>query len=336
MGNHTRVAETSVRDFEQVEKLTAQLNIAEQDNAQLKSTIGNVERILEIERQDRAATEQKTLTLLADVRKKWARAEEERMEVVKSELVEEREKCNDFENKYRESQSELRKYQSELEAVIQVKNQLKTKLKDYKQRLENVAALEEKRSKKIAVLESEKAELNTTLQQARSQLDESRSLDGKVDALQLIIEQRDHIVKEKDAEIKIKTTEIESFSANQKKYRKTIQDLEAQLKAKSKECGKLQSELEMVKNETLVETDSQLGVQAQLKSEIKEILAENAELKSKEAETKKNDTKVKVDTLEKEKNKNKLMAKVDTIKKDFETEAKEKELMYKEKMSGLE
>ena len=145
--NHTRVAETSVRDFEQVEKLTAQLNIAEQDNAQLKSTIGNVERILEIERQDRAATEQKTLTLLADVRKKWARAEEERMEVVKSELVEEREKCNDFENKYRESQSELRKYQSELEAVIQVKNQLKTKLKDYKQRLENVAALEEKRSK---------------------------------------------------------------------------------------------------------------------------------------------------------------------------------------------
>jgi len=334
--NHTRVAETSVRDFEQVEKLTAQLNIAEQDNAQLKSTIGNVERILEIERQDRAATEQKTLTLLADVRKKWARAEEERMEVVKSELVEEREKCNDFENKYRESQSELRKYQSELEAVIQVKNQLKTKLKDYKQRLENVAALEEKRSKKIAVLESEKAELNTTLQQAKSQLDESRSLDGKVDALQLIIEQRDHIVKEKDAEIKIKTTEIESFSANQKKYRKTIQDLEAQLKAKSKECGKLQSELEMVKNETLVETDSQLGVQAQLKSEIKEILAENAELKSKykEAETKKNDTKGKVDTLEKEKNK--LMAKVDTIKKDFETEAKEKELMYKEKMSGLE
>ena len=31
--------------------------------------------------------------------------------------------------------------------MIKVKNQLKTKLKDYKQRLENVAALEEKRSK---------------------------------------------------------------------------------------------------------------------------------------------------------------------------------------------
>jgi hypothetical protein len=29
-------------------------------------------------------------------------------------------------------------------------------------------------------------------------------VDGKVDALQLIIEQRDQIVKEKDAEIKIK------------------------------------------------------------------------------------------------------------------------------------
>eukprot|EP00092_Neocalanus_flemingeri_P040694 GFUD01044305.1.p1 GENE.GFUD01044305.1~~GFUD01044305.1.p1 ORF type:complete len:1862 (+),score=644.25 GFUD01044305.1:78-5663(+) len=334
--NHTRVTETSVRDFEQVEKLTAQLNIAEQDNAQLKSTIANVERILEIERQDRASTEQKTLQLLTDVRKKWARAEEERMEVVKSELVEEKEKCTDFENKYRESQSELRKYQSELEAVIQVKNQLKTKLKDYKQRLENVAALEEKRSKKIATLESEKVELNTTLQQAKSQLDESRSLDGKVDTLTLIIEQRDQIMKEKDAEIKIKTTELESFTVSQKKWRKTIQDLEEKFKCKSKECSKMQSELEMAKNETLVETDSQLGVQAQLKSEIKEILAENAELKSKckEAETKKSEFKARVGNLEQENTK--LTAKVETIKKDSKKEAKEQEAIYKEKMSGLE
>lgn len=334
--NHTRVAETSVRDFEQVEKLTGQLNIAEQDNLQLKSTIANVERILEIERQDRAATEQKTLQLLADVRKKWARAEEERMEVVKTELVEEREKSNDFENKYRESQGELRKYQSELEAVIGVKNQLKTKLKDYKQRLENVAALEEKRSKKIASLEFEKAELNNTLQHAKSQLDESRTVDGKLDALQMIIEQRDHIVKEKDAEIKIKTTEIESFTQNQKKCRKTIQDLEGQLKSKTKECAKHRSELEVAKNETVIETDSQLGVQAQLKSEIKEILAENAEIKSrfKDAEKKKKDCEKKIDSLETDKKK--LITKLETHKKVAEKEAKEQETMYKEKMSGLE
>ena len=66
-----------------MEKLTTQLNMAEQDNAELKSTVKNMERILEIERQDRAATEQKTITLLEDVRRKWSRAEEERMEVVR-------------------------------------------------------------------------------------------------------------------------------------------------------------------------------------------------------------------------------------------------------------
>merc|ERR1719186_307058 len=334
--NQTRVAETTVRDFEQVDKLTAQLNIAEQDNAQLKSTIANVERILEIERQDRAATEQKTLHLLIDVRKKWARAEEERMEVVKSEMVEEREKCNDFENKYRESQSELRKYQTELEAVIKVKNQLKTKLKDYKQRLENVAALEEKRSKKIAILESEKDDLNTTLQQARSQLDESRSLDGKVEALQLAIEQRDQLVKEKDTEIDIKTAEVESFTENQKRNQKTIHGLEVELKSKSKACAKLKSDMEVVKNETLVETDSQLRVQAQLKSEIKEILVENAELRSnyRIVETEKKEIQVKIESLELDNNK--LVSKADIITKDFEKEAKEQEAIYKEKMSGLE
>ena len=39
---------------------------------------------------------------------------------------------------------------------------------------------------------------------ARSQLDESRCLDEKVDSLQMIIEQRDQILNEKDSELRIK------------------------------------------------------------------------------------------------------------------------------------
>ena len=49
--NQTRVAEHSVREFEQVEKLTTQLNIAEQDNGCLKASVANLERILEQEKQ---------------------------------------------------------------------------------------------------------------------------------------------------------------------------------------------------------------------------------------------------------------------------------------------
>ena len=99
--NHTRVVESSVREFEQIERLTSQLAIADQDNAELKSTIKHMERIMEIERQDRLATEQKTLELLADVKNKWARAEEERMEVKEAELTEVKEKAAGFESKYR-------------------------------------------------------------------------------------------------------------------------------------------------------------------------------------------------------------------------------------------
>ena len=144
--NYTRTAESSVRDFEQVEKLSTQLNIAEQDNAELKATISHMERILEMERQDRAAMEEKTLGVLADVKKKWSRAEEERMEVVRAELTEQKERAANFESKYRETQSDLKKCHAELEATISVKTQLKNKLRDYKQRLENVAAVEDKRS----------------------------------------------------------------------------------------------------------------------------------------------------------------------------------------------
>merc|ERR1712096_179674 len=128
----------------------------------------------------------------------------------------------------------------------------------------------------------------------------------------------------------------ESFTENQKRNQKTIHGLEAELKSMSKECAKLKSDMEVAKNETLVETDSQLGVQAQLKSEIKEILVENAELRSnyRIVETWEKEIQVKIESLEIDNNK--LVSKADIITKDFEKEAKEQEAIYKEKMSGLE
>ena len=114
------------------------------------------------------------------MRRKWSKAEEERMEGVRKELLGERERAEELESRssqivvlvlfvfiisilvsfylvafililfilrWRESVSQLKKTRSELEAVAGVKNQLKTKLKDYKQRLENVASLDQLRSK---------------------------------------------------------------------------------------------------------------------------------------------------------------------------------------------
>ena len=78
----------------------------------------------------------------------------------------------------------------------------------------------------------------------------------------------------------LRTAELDSFTEKQKKLKNIIQDLESELKEKLKECEKLQNDLEVARNDTQVETDSQLTVQAQLKNEIKEILVENAELKS--------------------------------------------------------
>merc|ERR1711892_256299 len=73
-----------------------------------------------------------------------------------------------------------------------------------------------------------------------------------------------------------------------------------------------------------------------LKSEIKEILAENAEMKSKckDAEKQRKEVKAKVGVLNEDKIK--LETKMEGNKKDFKKEIKEQEAMYKEKMSGLE
>ena len=115
-----------------------------------------------------------------------------------------------------------------------------------------------------------------------------------------------------------------------------IQDLESELKEKLKECEKLQNDLEVARNDTQVETDSQLTVQAQLKNEIKEILVENAELKS---QVKSKGEKVK--NLEEkcasaDKDKISLLSKLEAAKINLKKELEDQEEMYKEKMRGLE
>ena len=116
----------------------------------------------------------------------------------------------------------------------------------------------------------------------------------------------------------------------------SIQNLESDLKAKSKECDQLQTELEVAKNETQVETDSQLTVQAQLKNEIKDIFTENAELKSKikRREEKVQALEEKVASADKEKIT--LLSKLEAAKHNLKKELEDQEHMYKEKMKALE
>merc|ERR1719319_1142693 len=349
--NHTRVAEGSVRDTEQVEKLTTQLNMAEQDTAELKSTVKNMERILEIERQDRAATEQKTISLLEDVRRKWSRAEEERMEVVRAELAKERERAEEQEGKWRESQVQLRKVLGDLEAVTGVKNQLKVKLKDYKQRLENVASLDEVRNKNtklvlkqldgdmrnaITKLEAEKKDAEAEVSLCKSQLDESRVLDGKVDALQLIIEQRDQILAEKESELKMKTSEASALVSKQEETRRKVAKLEEAARERVKEVAGLKAQLEAARKDGRVEVDSQLATHKQLQEEVKEAAREITETKAKLklAETEKKETKAKYEKIKTERNK--ASAELDKIKMERDRELVEKEVIYKKKMVDLE
>ena len=108
------------------------------------------------------------------------------------------------------------------------------------------------------------------------------------------------------------------------------------MKGKVKECEKLRAELDVARNETQVETDSQLTVQAQLKNEIKEILTENAEMKSanKSKLEKVKNLEEKVAAADKEKIS--LLSKVEAAKRNCKKELEDQEVMYKEKIKNLE
>ena len=108
------------------------------------------------------------------------------------------------------------------------------------------------------------------------------------------------------------------------------------MKIKVKECEKLRTELEVARNETQVETDSQLTVQAQLKNEIKEILTENSEIKrtNKSMEEKIKNLEEKVTAADKEKISH--ISKLEASKMNHKKELDDQEVMYKEKMKGLE
>merc|ERR1719187_2748554 len=242
--------------------------MAEKEILELKSTIKNTERILEIERQDRASTEHKTLQVLADVRKKWAKAEEQRMEELRTELTEVKEKSGKFETENSALVRQNTALRSELDSVKSVKTQLKNKLKDYKQRLENVATTEHDRTQTIAKLEAEVKGLKTNVSQANDALDETKAAEGKLDALQMIIEQRDHLLAEKDSEIKIKAKEL----------RARLSELEGEVKKKSVQVVKLIEDLEAARNESTLFEESQIGIHTQLKADLKATMKENSDL----------------------------------------------------------
>ncbi|XP_023331360.1 citron Rho-interacting kinase, partial [Eurytemora carolleeae] len=348
----TRTHETSQRDFEATEKLTYELSMAENENTQLKTNIKNLERVLEIERQERSATEHKTLQVLQDVRNKWAKKEEEKLDKLRTELKEEQDKSSELETTLSSTRRELKATKSELESVKGIKTQLKNKLKDYKQRLENVAALEEKRSEKLSILgpglasiqdiattlkqlEHENSKLKEVVSETTSALNESRSIEGKVDALQLIIEQRDQILAEKNAEIKIKSAEVESFAALHTADKKTIQDLESKFRSAQVDLKKLQRDIDNLHMDKS-ETEEVNTTVVQMRTELTEAISEIATLRDQVESGKANEQ-----TLTKEIGKLNLVLEKKDLDKDkvvnrLKKEFQEKEEDWKNKIKELE
>merc|ERR1711915_23314 len=138
--------------------------------------------------------------------------------------------------------------------------------------------MEEKRSEAMDQLERENAKLKENITESRAMLDQSRSVEGKVDALQLIIEQRDQLLAERDAEIKSSKSKLASYMKKHEEDAINISELEAKLKKSQGDLKNVQREVEELQTKT-IEKDEINATVSHMKEELTDAITEISTLR---------------------------------------------------------
>jgi chromosome segregation ATPase len=110
-------------------------NLCQQESKELRGTIGKLEKLLEIERQERSMAEKKSLELLTDLKKKWQEREEERVEQIQNALKKSEAKREKMEMELQDANKILIDREEEIKSLQDLKSSLKTKLKECKNKL---------------------------------------------------------------------------------------------------------------------------------------------------------------------------------------------------------
>jgi len=166
--------------------------LAEKECEELRTTVSRLERLINIEREERKVTEKQTLELLEDVKKKWHERTEDRVQKMREDLQAANTVVQDMEIDMVKKDSELDAKRQEIENLTNTKASLKAKLKDYHGKLETTVAryneqvqyieklekqtkdLEVKNAEKVTENQAKNRRVTVTLNEQRGELEEAR------------------------------------------------------------------------------------------------------------------------------------------------------------------
>merc|ERR1712098_785818 len=123
--------------------------------------------------------------------------------------------------------------------------------------------------------------------------------------------------REKDAEIKIRSTEAATFASENRKLTERIQDLEVQLKNKVNEHCKVMTELDGFKSDNAAEKETSYEVQLQLKQEIEDLMKDTKAMEKKYLETEKENEKLKLEVKSRAKELNQANNRIEIQENEF-------------------
>ena len=147
--------ETSLRESGESHQLQ---QLCEQENKELRTTIARLEKLLQLEREERGVCEKKTLELLRDVKVKWQQREEARVDDIRKEKDEAFAEAARLRTGLNEAQAETETQAEELRQLRDAKNSLKTKLKECREKLVDAVAKCESESARVRELEAAKTD----------------------------------------------------------------------------------------------------------------------------------------------------------------------------------
>jgi len=281
---------------------------------ELKKTVSNLEKLLELEREERTAYEKNTMGLLEDVKKKWHDRDDKRQQKLKKDLEDANVVVQDMELELHKKGSDLESAQCEVETLQTVKQSLKAKLKEckakleatvtnYESKVEEVKRLEEKisnleeqlskkendqkKQKRVSILINDnKAEVEALQSQIDELLKQKRTLESDLSDIKLTSKltanRLDSLQKEYDQHMSRCDAELVKINAENMKLQGTNETLEKNvslLEAKLKEKADQLEKLEQVQENLEAKIPSKETLDALAEEKMTELKAELEKVK---------------------------------------------------------
>jgi chromosome segregation ATPase len=198
---------------------------------ELKKSVGNLKRLLNIEIDERKAQETQTLELLEDVKKKWHGRDDKRQQQLRKDLKDANQVVVDMELELQRNQSDLDSAKNDIESLQTVKQSLKAKLKECKGKLEATVVNYDAKAELVSRLEQRITEVEAEVK-ATSKNDRDKKRRASI------------VISDNRAELETVREDMDRLAAQKRDLEDDLSQLRLEAKTYSKRLESLQQDYE--------------------------------------------------------------------------------------------